>query len=98
MGNRIPPLCSIPLGNIKSVPICGGFQVVFNALLGGLQWGNYPVHLLKVSVIVGVFLIVMSMLFIGGSEWAFDKEEQRRGLFLPIMAALVFSLYVAPST
>ena len=30
------------------------------------------------------------MLFIGGSEWAFDKEElRRRGLFLPL-AALVF--------
>lgn len=92
-------ICSIPLVGIsRAVPICGGFQVVFNALFGWLAMGELPGSSLgKVSVIVGVFLIVMSMLFIGGSEWAFDKEElRRRGLFLPIMAALVFSLYVAP--
>lgn len=90
---------SIPLVGIsRAVPICGGFQVVFNSLFGWLVMGELPDSPLgRVSTIAGVVLIVVSMLFVAGPKGALNTEERcRRGLLLPVMAAIVFSLYIAP--
>lgn len=90
---------SIPLVGIsRAVPICGGFQVVFNSLFGWLVMGELPDSPLgRVATIAGVVLIVVSMLFVADSKEALNTEERcRRGLLLPIMAAMVFGLYIAP--
>jgi len=92
-------ISSIPLVGIsRAVPICGGFQVICNSLLGWFVMGELPDSSVgRVTTIAGVVLIVVSMIFIVGRKEIIDTEEWfRRGLLLPVMAAMVFSLYIAP--